>query len=83
MCSCCSSSCPSYWWNSNKYFGPAVLQQAYRWMIDSRDHATAERMDQLRDPFKLFRCHTILNCTKTCPKVTSFRLNVKHFSNML
>ncbi|CAH0380862.1 unnamed protein product [Bemisia tabaci] len=68
LCACCSTSCPSYWWNSDKYLGPAVLMQAYRWIIDSRDEKTAERLDKLRDPFSVFRCHTIMNCTKTCPK---------------
>lgn len=68
LCACCSTSCPSYWWNDDKYLGPAVLLQAYRWVADSRDEATAERLDQLDDAFKLYRCHTIMNCTKTCPK---------------
>merc|ERR1712240_646246 len=68
LCACCSTSCPSYWWNGDKYLGPAVLMQAYRWMIDSRDTQTAERLDILRDPFSVYRCHTIMNCTKTCPK---------------
>lgn len=68
LCACCSTSCPSYWWNSDKYLGPAVLMQAYRWMIDSRDEKAIERMAKLEDPFSLYRCHTILNCTKTCPK---------------
>ncbi|KAK9501429.1 hypothetical protein O3M35_012152 [Rhynocoris fuscipes] len=68
LCACCSTSCPSYWWNSDKYLGPAALMQAYRWVIDSRDEATQERLDKLKDPFSVFRCHTILNCTKTCPK---------------
>ena len=65
---CCSTSCPSYWWNSNRYLGPAVLLQAYRWINDSRDEATGERLDNLEDPFRLYRCHTILNCTQACPK---------------
>uniref|UniRef100_A0A8C3FU99 Succinate dehydrogenase [ubiquinone] iron-sulfur subunit, mitochondrial n=1 Tax=Chrysemys picta bellii TaxID=8478 RepID=A0A8C3FU99_CHRPI len=68
LCACCSTSCPSYWWNGDKYLGPAVLMQAYRWMIDSRDDYTEERLAQLEDPFSLYRCHTIMNCTKTCPK---------------
>jgi len=68
LCACCSTSCPSYWWNSDRYLGPAILLQAYRWLVDSRDEATGERLDQLEDPFKLYRCHTIMNCTKTCPK---------------
>ncbi len=68
LCFCCSTSCPSYWWNGERYLGPAVLLQAYRWIADSRDEATGERLDQLQDPFRLYRCHTIMNCTKTCPK---------------
>ncbi len=68
LCFCCSTSCPSYWWNSDRFLGPAVLLQAYRWIADSRDEATGERLDQLEDPFKLYRCHTIMNCTTTCPK---------------
>lgn len=68
LCACCSSSCPSYWWNSGRYLGPAVLLQAYRWVIDSRDEATGERLDSLEDPFRLYRCHTIMNCAKACPK---------------
>ena len=68
LCACCSTSCPSYWWNGEKYLGPAILLQAYRWIADSRDEATSERLEQLEDPFKLYRCHTIMNCTKTCPK---------------
>ena len=68
LCACCSTSCPSYWWNGDKYLGPAILLQAYRWIADSRDEATDQRLEQLEDPFKLYRCHTIMNCTKTCPK---------------
>jgi succinate dehydrogenase / fumarate reductase, iron-sulfur subunit len=68
LCACCSTSCPSYWWNSDRYLGPAALLAAYRWISDSRDEATGERLDALEDPFKLYRCHTIMNCTKTCPK---------------
>ena len=68
LCACCSTSCPSYWWNGDRYLGPAVLLQAYRWLIDSRDEATGERLDNLEDPFRLYRCHTIMNCTQTCPK---------------
>ncbi len=68
LCACCSTSCPSYWWNSDRYLGPAVLLQAYRWIIDSRDEYTGERLDDLEDPFRLYRCHTIMNCAKTCPK---------------
>ena len=68
LCACCSTACPSYWWNSDRYLGPAILLQAYRWLADSRDEATGERLDMLEDPFRLYRCHTIMNCTKTCPK---------------
>jgi succinate dehydrogenase / fumarate reductase iron-sulfur subunit len=68
LCACCSTSCPSYWWNSDRYLGPATLLQAYRWLIDSRDEHTGERLDDLEDPFRLYRCHTIMNCTNTCPK---------------
>jgi len=68
LCFCCSTSCPSYWWNGDRYLGPAVLLQAYRWIADSRDEATGERLDNLEDPFRLYRCHTIMNCTRTCPK---------------
>jgi succinate dehydrogenase / fumarate reductase iron-sulfur subunit len=68
LCFSCSTACPSYWWNSERYLGPAVLLQAYRWVADSRDEAAGERLDELEDPFRLYRCHTIMNCTKTCPK---------------
>ncbi|MEO1039155.1 MAG: succinate dehydrogenase iron-sulfur subunit [Pseudomonadota bacterium] len=68
LCASCSTACPSYWWNSDKYLGPAALLQAYRWIADSRDEATGERLDDLEDPFKLYRCHTIMNCTNVCPK---------------
>ena len=68
LCACCSTSCPSYWWNSDRYLGPAILLQAYRWIVDSRDENTGERLDDLEDPFKLYRCHTIMACTDTCPK---------------
>jgi succinate dehydrogenase / fumarate reductase iron-sulfur subunit len=68
LCACCSTSCPSYWWNEDRYLGPAALLQAFRWVQDSRDEATGERLDTLEDPFRLYRCHTILNCTKACPK---------------
>lgn len=68
LCACCSTACPSYWWNTDNYLGPAVLQQAFRWIDDSRDEKTKERLEQLDDAFKLYRCHTIMNCTRTCPK---------------
>lgn len=86
LCACCSTACPSYWWNADKYLGPAVLMQAYkfvekmfvvidmislifRWIVDSRDEYTKERLEQFHDTFSLYRCHTIMNCTKVCPKV--------------
>jgi succinate dehydrogenase / fumarate reductase, iron-sulfur subunit len=68
LCACCSTSCPSYWWNSDRYLGPAALLAAYRWLVDTRDEATGERLDMLEDPFRLYRCHTIMNCTEACPK---------------
>jgi succinate dehydrogenase / fumarate reductase, iron-sulfur subunit len=68
LCACCSTGCPSYWWNSDKFLGPAILLQAYRWLADSRDEATGQRLDQLEDPFRLYRCHTIMNCANVCPK---------------
>ena len=68
LCACCSTSCPSYWWNGDKYLGPAALLQAQRWIVDSRDEHTGERLDALEDPFKLYRCHTIMNCAQVCPK---------------
>ena len=68
LCACCSTSCPSYWWNSDRYLGPAALLASYRWIVDSRDDATGERLDEVEDPFKLYRCHTIMNCAQVCPK---------------
>ena len=68
LCFCCSTACPSYWWNGDRYLGPAILLQAYRWLADSRDEHAGERLDALEDPFRLYRCHTIMNCTRTCPK---------------
>lgn len=68
LCACCQTSCPSYWWNGDRYLGPAVLLQAYRWIADSRDETTGERLDNLEDSFRLYRCHTIMNCAQTCPK---------------
>lgn len=68
LCACCSSACPSYWWNPDKYVGPAGLLQAYRFLVDSRDQASGERLDNLQDPYRLFRCRTILNCADVCPK---------------
>jgi len=68
LCACCSTSCPNYWWNSDRFLGPAALLQATRWINDSRDEATGERLDNLEDPFRLYRCHTIMNCAEACPK---------------
>ena len=68
LCACCSTACPSYWWNQDRYLGPAVLLQSYRWLADSRDEAKGERLDNLEDPFRLYRCHTIMNCASVCPK---------------
>ncbi|MET0604824.1 MAG: succinate dehydrogenase iron-sulfur subunit [Beijerinckiaceae bacterium] len=68
LCACCQTSCPSYWWNGDRYLGPAVLLQAHRWLVDSRDEATGDRLDNLEDPFRLYRCHTIMNCANACPK---------------
>ena len=68
LCFCCTAGCPSWWWNGDRYLGPAVLLQAYRWIADSRDEATGSRLGELNDPFRLYRCHTIMNCTQTCPK---------------
>ena len=68
LCACCSTSCPSYWWNSDRYLGPANLLQAYRWIADSRDEETSSRLESLNDSFSLYRCHTIMNCTNACPK---------------
>ena len=68
LCACCSTSCPSFWWNPDKFLGPAALLHAYRFLADSRDMATNERLNDLNDPYRLFRCHTIMNCVDVCPK---------------
>jgi succinate dehydrogenase / fumarate reductase, iron-sulfur subunit len=83
LCACCSTSCPSYWWNGERYLGPAALLQAYRWIIDSRDEATGERLDNVEDPFRLYRCHTILNCAKACPKGLNPAKAIQETKNML
>jgi len=83
LCACCSTSCPSYWWNQDKYLGPAVLMQAYRWMIDSRDDFTVERLSMMEDKFSVYRCHTIMNCTKTCPKHLNPGLAIGQIKKML
>jgi succinate dehydrogenase / fumarate reductase iron-sulfur subunit len=68
LCACCTTACPSYWWNGDRFLGPAALLHAYRWLADSRDEMTGERLDHLEDPFRLYRCHTIMNCANACPK---------------
>jgi len=83
LCACCSTSCPSYWWNGDRYLGPATLLQAYRWLADSRDEATGERLDELEDPFRLYRCHTIMNCTRTCPKGLNPAKTIAEIKKML
>ena len=83
LCACCSTSCPSYWWNGDRYLGPAILLQAYRWLADSRDENTDERLDQLDDAFRLYRCHTILNCTAACPKNLNPALAIAETKKML
>ena len=83
LCACCSTSCPSYWWNGDRYLGPAILLQAYRWLVDTRDEATGERLDALEDPFRLYRCHTIMNCAKTCPKGLNPAKAIAHIKKMM
>ncbi|WP_036259989.1 succinate dehydrogenase iron-sulfur subunit [Methylocapsa aurea] len=83
LCACCSTSCPSYWWNGDRYLGPAVLLQAYRWLIDSRDEAGGERLDNVEDPFRLYRCHTIMNCAKACPKGLNPAKAIAEIKNLL
>ena len=83
LCACCSSACPSYWWNPDKYVGPAGLLQAYRFLVDSRDEATAARLDNLDDPYRLFRCRTIMNCTNVCPKGLNPAKAISEIRNML
>lgn len=83
LCACCSTACPSYWWNQDKYLGPAVLMQAYRWIADSRDEYTQERLQALDDPFKLYRCKTIMNCTNTCPKHLNPAKAIAHIKKRL
>lgn len=85
LCACCSTSCPSYWWNQDEYLGPATLMQAYRWIADSRDTKAEERMAKLQNDLSLYRCHTIFNCTKTCPKVCNSSISslLAHHSDAL
>ncbi len=82
LCACCSTACPSYWWNSDRFLGPAALLQAHRWIVDSRDQATEERLDYVDDVFRLYRCHTIFNCTKACPKDLSPAKAIAEIKNM-
>ena len=83
LCACCSTACPSYWWNSDRFLGPGALIHAHRWISDSRDEATADRLDALEDPFKLYRCHTIMNCAKTCPKGLNPAKAIQEIKSML
>ncbi len=83
LCACCATSCPSYWWNTDRYVGPTVLLQAYRWLVDSRDEAAGKRLDHLEDPFRLYRCHTIMNCAKACPKGLNPARAIAEIKNLL
>lgn len=83
LCACCTTACPSFWWNPDKFLGPAALLQAWRFLADSRDQATGERLDDLEDPYKLYRCHTIMNCTEICPKGLNPAKAIGHIKMML
>ncbi|HDH14944.1 MAG TPA: succinate dehydrogenase iron-sulfur subunit [Gammaproteobacteria bacterium] len=83
LCGCCSTACPSFWWNPDKYLGPAALLQSYRFLVDSRDKATNERLDELEDPFRLFRCHSIMNCAEACPRELNPALAIHNIRKML
>ncbi len=83
LCACCTTACPSFWWNPDKFLGPAALLQAWRFLADSRDQAIGERLDDLEDPYKLFRCHTIMNCTEACPKGLNPAKAIGHIKMML
>jgi len=83
LCACCTTSCPSFWWNPDRFLGPAALLQAWRFLADSRDQATGERLDGLEDPYKLFRCHGIMNCTDVCPKGLNPTRAIGHIKQML
>jgi succinate dehydrogenase / fumarate reductase iron-sulfur subunit len=83
LCGCCSTSCPSFWWNPDKFVGPAGLLQAYRFIADTRDQATSERLDDLEDPYRLFRCHTIMNCVDVCPKELNPTEAIGHIKDMM
>jgi len=83
LCACCTTACPSFWWNPDRFLGPAALLQANRFLNDSRDRATGERLDDLDDPFRLFRCHTIMNCTDVCPKGLNPAKAIGHIRQLL
>jgi succinate dehydrogenase / fumarate reductase iron-sulfur subunit len=83
LCACCSSACPSFWWNPDRFIGPSGLLQAYRFLADTRDTATEERLDKLDDPFSVFRCHGIMNCVNVCPKGLNPTKAIGHIRNML
>jgi succinate dehydrogenase / fumarate reductase, iron-sulfur subunit len=83
LCACCSTACPSFWWNPDRFLGPAALLQAWRFLSDSRDQATGERLDDLEDPYRLFRCHTIMNCTEVCPKDLNPAKAIGHIKQLL
>ncbi len=83
LCACCSTQCPSWWWNPDKFVGPAGLLQAYRFIADSRDRSTSERLDNLEDPYRLFRCHTIMNCVDVCPKNLNPTKAINHIKDLL
>ncbi|MBA2689177.1 MAG: succinate dehydrogenase iron-sulfur subunit [Burkholderiales bacterium] len=83
LCACCSTACPSFWWNPDKFVGPAGLLQAYRFIADTRDQATSERLDNLEDPYRLFRCHTIMNCVDVCPKGLNPTLAISKIKDLM
>ena len=83
LCACCTTACPSFWWNPDRFLGPAALLQSWRFLADSRDQATGERLDELEDPYRLFRCHTIMNCTDVCPKELNPAKAIGHIKQML
>ncbi len=83
LCACCSTACPSFWWNPDKFVGPAGLLQAYRFIADTRDQATSERLDDLEDPYRLFRCHTIMNCVDVCPKELNPNAAIGHIKDLM
>jgi succinate dehydrogenase / fumarate reductase, iron-sulfur subunit len=83
LCACCSTACPSFWWNPDRFLGPAALLQSWRYLSDSRDQATGERLDDLNDPYRLFRCHTIMNCTDVCPKGLNPAQAIGHIRQLL